>query len=77
MSEKASYFKIGVFVIFAIVLAVVSVIVFGSGAFDPEPVRIETYFDTTVTGLEVGANFLVRGVDFGEVESIEFATTSR
>ncbi len=76
MSEKASYFKIGVFVIFAVVLAVGSVVVFGSGVLDPEPIRIETYFDTTVTGLEVGAKFLARGVDFGEVESIEFARTA-
>ena len=53
-----------------------SVVVFGSGVFDPEPVRIETYFDTTVTGLEVGAKFLVRGVDYGSVESIEFATSA-
>ena len=73
MSQQASYFKIGVFVIFAVALSVSSVIVFGSGAFKPEPIRIETYFDTTVTGLEVGAKFLVRGVNFGDVESIQLA----
>ena len=61
MTGRASPRTIGLFVLAGLGLAVASVVVFGSGAFEPEPFMVETYFDTSVTGLEVGGKVLLRG----------------
>ncbi len=72
MSERTNHFKLGLFVIFSVALLIGGVVVFGSGAFEPEPFMVETYFDTSVTGLEVGAKVLLRGVPQGEVSEVLF-----
>ncbi len=72
MNAKANYFKIGLFVIIAVALIVVAVVIFGSGLFTKEKVYFETYFDSAVTGLSVGAHVLHRGVRIGQVEKITF-----
>jgi phospholipid/cholesterol/gamma-HCH transport system substrate-binding protein/paraquat-inducible protein B len=73
MSTKPNYFKIGLFVIIAVVLTVVAVVVFGSGVFAQEKLYFETYFDDSVSGLDVGAPVENRGVRIGRVERITFA----
>ncbi|MHC4167863.1 MAG: MlaD family protein [Planctomycetota bacterium] len=73
MSQKANYFKIGLFVIVAVVLILVAVVLFGSGIFAPEKQYFETYFDGSVSGLNVGAPVENRGVRIGQVEKITFA----
>ncbi|MHC4060467.1 MAG: MlaD family protein [Planctomycetota bacterium] len=73
MSQKANYFKIGLFVIVAAVLILVAVVLFGSGIFAPEKQYFETYFDGSVSGLNVGAPVENRGVRIGQVEKITFA----
>ncbi len=72
MSEKTNHFKLGLFVIFAVAFLVGGIVVFGSGAFEPEPFMVETYFDTSVTGLEVGGKVLLRGVPQGSVTEVTF-----
>lgn len=72
MSQQANHFKLGLFVIFAVALLVGGIVVFGSGAFEPEPFIVETYFDTPVTGLEVGGKVGLRGVPQGEVSEVTF-----
>ena len=72
MSERANHFKLGLFVIFAVAFLIGGVVVFGSGAFEPEPFMVETYFDTSVTGLEVGGKVLLRGVPQGKVSEVTF-----
>lgn len=72
MNAKANYFKIGLFVIIAVILIVVAVVIFGSGLFTKKKVYFETYFDSAVTGLSVGAHVLHRGVRIGQVEKITF-----
>ena len=73
MSTKPNYFKVGVFVIAAIVLILAAVVVFGAGLFNQEKVYIETYFDSSVSGLNIGAPVELRGVRMGQVEKITFA----
>ncbi|MHC4744953.1 MAG: MlaD family protein, partial [Planctomycetota bacterium] len=73
MNGNPNYFKIGLFVIIAVCLVVASVVVFGSGLFTEEKLYFETYFDSSVTGLAVGAPVLNRGVRIGQVEEINFA----
>jgi len=73
MSIKPNYFKIGIFVIFACILIVAAIIFFGSGLFSEEKIYFETYFDGSVSGLDIGAPVELRGVRMGQVEKITFA----
>lgn len=72
MGTKPSYFKIGLFVIFAGVLILGAVVVFGSGLLTQQRMYFETYFDESVTGLTVGAPVELRGVRIGQVDKITF-----
>ena len=73
MSIKPNYFKIGVFVILACVLLVAAIVFFGSGLFSEDKIYLETYFDGSVSGLDIGAPVELRGVRMGQVENITFA----
>ena len=73
MSRKVNYFKIGMFVLVAVVLIVVAVVLFGAGVFARQKQYFETYFDSSVSGLTVGAPVEHRGVPIGRVERITFA----
>jgi phospholipid/cholesterol/gamma-HCH transport system substrate-binding protein/paraquat-inducible protein B len=72
MGTQASYVKIGVFVIAALVVLIVGLILLGAGALGGPRVRIETYLDESVQGLSVGSPVMRRGVKIGEVEDITF-----
>jgi phospholipid/cholesterol/gamma-HCH transport system substrate-binding protein/paraquat-inducible protein B len=73
MSAQARYFKIGVFVLGGVALAVSAVVILGVGALFEKKIIMETYFDESVQGLGVGAPVKYRGVTVGNVESISFA----
>jgi phospholipid/cholesterol/gamma-HCH transport system substrate-binding protein len=70
MSAQANYFKIGLFVVVASVIGVVSIIVLGAGSFLQKKVLVETYFVESVQGLEEGAPLKFRGVRIGRVVEI-------
>jgi phospholipid/cholesterol/gamma-HCH transport system substrate-binding protein len=70
MSAQANYFKIGLFVVVALVIGVVSILVLGAKSFFQKKVIIETYFVESVQGLEVGAPLKFRGVRVGKVTEI-------
>jgi ABC-type transporter Mla subunit MlaD len=72
MSMKPHYFKIGLFVIAAVVLVVAVIIIFGAGLFARHQMRFESYFSESITGLSVGAPLEFRGVRIGRVEQIGF-----
>ncbi len=72
MSRKANYYKIGVFVIIGMVIAVVGVIVFGAGKLLREKYTVETYFNQSVQGLNIGAPLKFQGVKIGSVSEIFF-----
>jgi phospholipid/cholesterol/gamma-HCH transport system substrate-binding protein len=72
--EKLSYFKIGVFVISAIVIGVIGVVVLGAGAIFQKRNLIETYIDESVQGLDVGSPAKFRGVPVGRVEQISLTS---
>ena len=71
MSKKANTAMIGAFVIGAIILAVVGILAFGSGALFRSTDKFVLYFDGDLKGLTVGAPVLFRGVPVGEVRSIK------
>jgi len=73
MRQQAHYLKIGLFVIGATILAVVGIIVLGGGKWFERVTMVETYFNESVQGLEIGAPVRLRGVRMGRVESIRLA----
>jgi paraquat-inducible protein B len=73
MSDERRYYRLGLFVIFGVLLAVVTLVVFGSGLLSPAGPMLETYIDESVQGLDVGAPLKYRGVKIGRVEQIGFA----
>ncbi|MHA2863208.1 MlaD family protein [Vibrio harveyi] len=73
MDDSKSSYKLGLFVVSALVsLFVVLFILGGRSLFAPK-IIVETYFDESVSGLEVGAPVRFRGITAGEVVSIELS----
>ncbi|MGE5216894.1 MAG: MlaD family protein [Chloroflexota bacterium] len=68
--ERFSYFKIGIFVISAVVIGVIGVVVLGVGTIFQKKSIVETYIDESVQGLDVGSPVKFRGVPVGSVEQI-------
>lgn len=80
--QSWSYFKIGLFVISGIVIAVIGVIALGVGSIFQKQVLVETYIDESVQGLDIGSPVKFRGVQVGKVEqitltSVEYPTRRR
>ena len=75
MSEKANYFKIGLFFVISVILIVTAVIVWGAGLFTKDKIYFETYFDSPVSGLNVGSSAELMGVKIGQVEEIDFVSS--
>ena len=75
MSQKANYFKLGLFVIGAIVAGVLVLVIIGTGRWFERKVIIETYFKESVQGLDIGSRLKYRGVSIGEVTKISFTYT--
>ena len=74
MSTKPNYFKIGLFIIISVTLIVVAVVIWGAGLFTKDKIYFETYFDSSVSGLDPGAPVELSGVKIGQVENIEFVS---
>src|SRR6476659_10571737 len=72
MSQKANYFKLGLFVIGGIVAGVLVLVIIGTGRWFERRVIIETYFKESVQGLDIGSKLKYRGVTIGEVTRISF-----
>jgi paraquat-inducible protein B len=72
MSQRANYFKLGLFVIGAIAAGVIVLVIIGTGRLLQTRVTIETYFNESVQGLDIGSKMKYRGVDVGQVTRISF-----
>ena len=73
MSLKANYFKLGLFVIGAVVCGLIVLVIIGSGRWFQPKLTVETYFNESVQGLDVGSKLKYRGVAIGEVTRIGFS----
>lgn len=69
-SRRANPALIGGFVLGAIALSVAAALVFGSGRFFQRTFRWVIFFDSSVTGLDVGAPVIFRGVTVGSVVDV-------
>jgi paraquat-inducible protein B len=70
MSKPANKTLIGAFVVGALALAVIAVVVFGSGRFFGDKSVDVMYFEGSVKGLNVGSPVVFRGVRIGSVKNI-------
>jgi len=72
MNRQAHYFRIGVFVIAAMALALAGLMLLGLREMGQPRVFLETYINESVQGLDIGSPVKHRGVKIGEVASIDF-----
>jgi paraquat-inducible protein B len=76
MSQKANYFKLGLFVIASIIAGIAVLVIIGTGRWFERRITIETYFQESVQGLDIGSKLKYRGVVIGEVTKISFTYTT-
>jgi len=72
MSLKTNYFKLGLFIIGATVLLLLILVFFGLGALNKDKIMLESYFDESVQGLDIGSPLKFKGVKIGSVQRIRF-----
>ena len=77
MSRKINKTMIGIFVVGATVLLMVSIVVFGSGDLFKRTNKFILYFDGSVKGLSIGAPVMFRGVSIGTVKDISLIYDSK
>lgn len=70
MSKPVNKTLIGAFVLGAVVLAVLAVVIFGSGRLFADKMVNVMYFEGSVKGLNVGAAVVFRGVRIGSVTNV-------
>ena len=76
MEENKRYFRLGLFVVVTLtILAVVLFVLGGRKLFQPT-FTLETYFNESVAGLELGAPVRFRGVPLGQVSEILTSTAA-
>jgi paraquat-inducible protein B len=73
MGRRANPALVGAFVLGATVLAIVAVVMFGSGRLFRSSQTFALYFESDVNGLRVGAPVKFRGVEIGSVTDIRLS----
>lgn len=73
MKKNKRYFLTGLFVLSGFILFAMGCILFGGSELFAKKIYFETYFASSVQGLDVGGSVKFRGVPIGKVESITFA----
>jgi ABC-type transporter Mla subunit MlaD len=73
MSQKANYFRLGVFILAAVAIFIALVLALTAGQLLKGTVTMETYFNESVQGLDIGSQVKYRGVQVGRVTQIGFS----
>jgi paraquat-inducible protein B len=76
MSKHANPATIGAFVVGAVAIALLAIIVLGSGALFRRSSPFVLYFDGSVNGLRTGAQVKFKGVEIGKVKHIRIPISS-
>ena len=75
MSPRRRFFRLGLFIVGAVIVGVIFVVAFGAGYLLQPKVLMETYFDESVQGIDLGTAIRYRGVQVGQVSRIGFTYT--
>jgi len=73
VSQETRYYRVGLFVLLGIALLVGAVLLLGGGHAFKKTVILETSFQESVEGLDVGSPVKMRGVKIGSVKEIALA----
>lgn len=77
MATGTNHYKLGLFVLLGMGLALAFALTLGATNWNDVTVRYESYFDESVQGLEVGSPVKFRGVTVGRVAAIGIAPDHR
>jgi phospholipid/cholesterol/gamma-HCH transport system substrate-binding protein len=77
MAIGTNHYKLGLFVIVGLAMALTFVITLGARNWNAESVKYTSYFDESVQGLDVGSPVKFRGVTVGRVSAIGVAPDQR
>lgn len=72
MGNRTKYFKMGLFVIFSFVILIVFILLLGAKNLFSTTYIVETYFNESVHGLDIGSTVKYRGVPIGNIKEIKF-----
>lgn len=72
MIRKQDYFRLGAFIIIGTCMLIAIIIVLGAGRYFSKTYTVESYFNESVNGLEIGSPVKLRGVNIGRVSDINF-----
>lgn len=72
MENKSKNFKLGIFVLAGIFLFILFIFLLGARTLFEKRILLETYFDESVHGLNVGTVVKYRGVAVGNIKTISF-----
>ncbi|MBC7006568.1 MCE family protein [Photobacterium sp. BZF1] len=75
MDDSQKHFRLGLFVVITLVLLFGVLFILGGQAFYKPKLAFETYFDTSVAGLEIGSPVRYRGIALGTVVGIELSNS--
>jgi ABC-type transporter Mla subunit MlaD len=77
MATGTNHWKLGLFVLAGIAVALVSLVTLGARNWNTKSVSYVSYFDESVQGLELGSPVKFRGVSIGRVSAIDIAPDQR
>jgi paraquat-inducible protein B len=77
MTQPTNHWKLGLFVVVSFLLGLGGLMYIGAKAFGRDAVTYKSYFDESVTGLDIGSTVRFRGVTLGTVSKVEVAPDKR
>ncbi|MGA7121642.1 MAG: MlaD family protein [Polyangiaceae bacterium] len=77
MSAPTNHWKLGLFVVVGVVVALASIVTLGARSLQKKTVSYQSFFDESVQGLDVGSPVKFRGVTIGSVSVINIAPDHR
>lgn len=77
MTQPTNHWKLGLFVVVSFLLGLGALMYIGAQAFGRDSITYTSYFDESVTGLDIGSSVRFRGVTLGTVSKVEVAPDKR
>lgn len=69
---RHEYIKLGAFIVIGTFMVVALIVILGAGRYFQTTYQVESYFNESVNGLEIGSPVKLRGVRIGRVADINF-----